>query len=446
LRIIPAFIYKRIEHRPYLAKVLENIAWLFMDRLIRMGVGLFVSVWIARYLGVSQFGLLSYATAIVALFGTFATLGLNDIVVRDLVRIPETAPATLCTAFVLQLVGGILATLCVALTVMTLRPGDHVTLKISVILGLTLVFQSSAVIKYWFESQVQSRFTVWIENSAFLFMALVRVGLILMAATLIAFVWAILVESVIVAAGFVAIYAKRNGRFIHWNFVTNRAKELLRDSWPVMIASASIVLYMKIDQVMLGVMISDTEVGIYAAAVRLSEIWYFIPVAINASLRPMLLRLRETNLDLYEERLRKSFTLMFWISVPVAILFQFVSAPVVSLLYGPNFVGASEVLKIHIWAGVFVFLNNTAWNWYFAENKQHLANRRIIVGLLLNVALNLLLIPSYGSLGAAWATLISRAFVSYFGQLMSKETLPLFLLMNKSMILDRSKKSTSQKK
>ncbi|NCC25319.1 MAG: flippase, partial [Deltaproteobacteria bacterium] len=168
MNITPPFIRRRIEHRPNLVKIVDNIGWLFFDKILRMGVGLFVGVWVARYLGPDQFGLLNFALAFTGLFGAIAALGLQGIVVRDIVRDPESAPVTLGTAAILQLVGGLVAYLLVLVIIAYLRPDDALSRSIVAILGSMLLLKASEIAVFWFESQVQSKYTVWVQNGAFL--------------------------------------------------------------------------------------------------------------------------------------------------------------------------------------------------------------------------------------------------------------------------------------
>jgi polysaccharide transporter, PST family len=167
LKFLPGFIRARIENRPGLLKILDNIGWLFFDKMLRMAVGLLVVVWMARYLGPEQFGLLNFAMAFVGLFGAIATLGLQGIMVRDIVRKPEESKVILGTGFVLQVVGGLMAFGLVILVISYLRPDDTLAKTIVAILGFTQVLKASEVVKYWFESQVQSKFVVWVENGVF---------------------------------------------------------------------------------------------------------------------------------------------------------------------------------------------------------------------------------------------------------------------------------------
>jgi O-antigen/teichoic acid export membrane protein len=212
LRLLPATLREKVKHRPNLLLALSNTGWLFADKVVRLGVGLLVGVWIARYLGPEQFGLLNYAVSIVALFGAVASAGLNGIVVRDLVNQPDTANETLGSSLALQLAGGLVAFSLAVVAVGLLRPDDPLTRLVVAVLGFALVFKASDVVRYWFESQVQSRYVVWVENGVFLLLAAIKVGMILAHASLMAFVWASFAEALLVALGLFAIAARRGGQ------------------------------------------------------------------------------------------------------------------------------------------------------------------------------------------------------------------------------------------
>ena len=195
MNIVPAFVRRRIAHRPNLVKIVDNMGWLFFDKVLRMGVGLLVGVWVARYLGPEQFGLFSFALAFVGMFGAVAGLGLQSIVVRDLVRDPSCKEETLGTAAVLQLFGGLLAYCCVIGIIFWLRPHDALAKLLVAILGSLMLFKFSDVALYWFESQVLSKYIVWVQNGCFLVFAAIKVGLIVSNAPLLAFAWTTAAEA-----------------------------------------------------------------------------------------------------------------------------------------------------------------------------------------------------------------------------------------------------------
>jgi PST family polysaccharide transporter len=434
LKFVPAPLRARFEHRPHLLKALTNTGWLFGDQILRMAVGLFVGVWIARYLGPEQFGLLNYAMAFVALFGAIASLGLSGIVVRDLVKDPACANTTLGTAFVLQFIGGFLAFGLAIAVIGFARPDDGLAKLMVAVLGFVMVFKSSEVVKYWFESQVQSKYTVWVENGAFMVFAAVKVGLILTNASLMSFVWAVFAEGLLVAAGLLGMYAWRGGRLLAWHGHYHRAKILLKDSWPLILSGLAIMVYMRIDQIMLGQMLGDEAVGIYSAAVRISEVWYFVPMAIVASVFPSIIEAKKQSESLYYERLQKLYDLMTLLALGVALSMTLMSDWLIALFYGDGYSGAGTVLALHVWTGLFVFMGVASGRWYLSENLQKLAFTRTLSGAFINILANLLLIPEYGVQGAAIGTLLSQIAAAYLFDFLHPKTRAVFWMKSKSFM------------
>ena len=437
LKYIPHFLRNKIEHRPGLVKILDNIGWLFFDKVLRMGVGLLVGVWVARYLGPENFGLMNYAMAFTGLFGAIASLGLQGIVIRDIVNSPKDSNVFLGTAFILRFLGGLISFLAIIITISLLRPDEALTKTIVAIFGFSLVIQTGEVIKWWFESQVQSKFVVWIENGVFLFIAAVKVGMILSHASLLAFVIAAFFEALLGTIFLLLFYWKRTGSLTSWKPELTIAKRLLRDSWPLILSGLAVAIYMKIDQIMLGQMLGDQAVGIYSAAVRISEVWYFIPGVIVASVFPSIVEARKTDKNLYYERLQKLYDLIVWIAFAVAIPMTFLSSWLVTVLFGNDYNEAGPILSIHIWSALFVFLGVASSNWFLVENRQILSFQRTALGALANFILNLFLIPKYGVIGAAYATVISYSVVALFYDLLQKETRRMFRMKIKSFNIFR---------
>ncbi len=405
MRLIPAFIYRRIEHRPNLLKIVDNMGWLFFDKVLRMGVGLLVGVWVARYLGPEQFGLLNFALAFTGLFRAIPTLGLQDIVVRDLVRAPESARSTLGTAAMLQVLGGLVSFLLILGGVVYLRPEDAVSRNIVAILGGMMLFKASEIAVYWFESQVQSKYTVWVQNGVFLVFAAVKVGFIILEAPLSAFIWAMLAEAAVVAAILLLVFNLYGTNITKLHASISRANSLLKDAWPMILSGIAITVNMKIDQIMLGQMVGDEAVGIYSAAVRISEVWYFVIPIVLSSVFPTLANLHSYQSDLITKRWVQAYTLMFWLSVFVALFFTFTSRFFVNFLFGEKFEGAATVLSILAWAGINVAVGSVWSKWLLLENKTKIGLYGHLSGAAINIVLNLWLIPFYKETGAALATL-----------------------------------------
>ena len=435
MELLPAFIRRRIAHRPNLLKIVDNIGWLFFDKVLRMGVGLLIGVWIARYLGPEQFGLLNFTAALIGLFGALASMGLQGIVVREIVRDPASSEEILGTAAALQLFGGILAYILLLATVAWIRPDDRMTQLVAAILGAMVLLKVSEVAGLWFESQVQSKYTVMVQNGVFLLFAGIKVMLILNGSSVTSFAWAMLAEGIVVALALTLALNQLGPSLVSLRVNKVKALELLHAGWPLMLSSIAVMIYMKIDQIMIGQMLSNSAVGVYSAAVRISEIWYFIATAVAASVLPTILQAKKNNPAQYREHLQRLFDLMTWLAVVLALSITFFSSQLVTVLFGAEYNEASGILIIHVWATVFVFLGVAGGTWFLAENQQVISLQRTAIGALTNVVLNFFLIPLMGVVGAAWATLISYAVAAMLSDAMQLATRDLFMMKLKSFNL-----------
>jgi O-antigen/teichoic acid export membrane protein len=413
VRMLPLPIRQRVERRPGLDKILDNIGWLLLDNVLRMGIGLLVGVWIARYLGPEQFGQFNYAIALVGIFGSIVGLGLNGIVVRDIVRDPQSANATLCTAFVLQAVAGLFAMVLVVFTIAMLKPDDEFTRYMVIVLSVSLIFKATDAIKYWYEARVQSRHVVWVENGVFVCMAMFRVALILSECSLMTFVWLTLAEAALISIGLVLIYASSNSIHGLFQISISRAKSLMHDSWPLLLAAISVTLYMRIDMIMLEAMSSSREVGIYAAATRISEVWYFLPMIIISSVSPSIISGHVNDVDLYLKKLKRLYFALTWLALGVSIAASLLSEPIVIIFFGIEFSDAAPVLAIHLWASIAVFLGVASSQHLLIENLQKISFYRTLIGLVCNVFLNIIFIPDMGAKGAAMATVVSYYIATF---------------------------------
>ncbi|MCC7050784.1 MAG: flippase [Bacteroidia bacterium] len=415
------------------ARYSKNTGWLLGEKILRIFVSLFVGVWVARYLGPDRFGLLSYSMAFVGLFAAISTLGLDGIVVRELVKDGSKQDKLIGTAFWLKLIGGFVVLAVMAFAI-NFTSNDSYTNLLVFIIASASVFQSFNVIDFYFQSKVLSKYVVFANIISLLLSSIVKVILIINKAPLIAFAWAVLFDSVVLAVGFVYFYFKNNLSFRKWKFEKDVAIELLRDSWPLILSSAVIAIYMRIDQVMIKEMMNNEAVGQYAAAVRISEAWYFMPMVISSSLFPAIVNAKAKSDEIYYARLQKLYDLMVWLAIAIALPMTFLSDWVVNLLYGGQYYQAGSVLIIHIWASVFVFLGVASGTWFTAENLQIFSFYRTFFGMCTNVFLNFLLIPVYGINGAAVATLISQIIAAYLYDLFNSKTRKMFYIKTKSIL------------
>ncbi|OGV76713.1 MAG: O-unit flippase [Lentisphaerae bacterium RIFOXYB12_FULL_65_16] len=415
--------------------MIGNTGWLFLDRMVRMGVGLLVGVWVARYLGPEQFGILNYAMAFVALFASVASMGLDNIVVRDIVHDPAHADRILGSAFLLRVSGGVFTIAASLLAISVVRRQDTDIIAIVGIIAAGVLFQAFDTIDSWFQAHVQSKYTVLAKNTAFLLLAMVKIFLIYTRAPLLYFAWTVLLEAVAGSVGLIIAYRISGHSLQSWRATVPHAKRLLSQSWPLMLSGLAIMIYVKIGQIMLGELSGNASVGIYSAATKISEIWYFIPVAIASSISPSIIRAKRESEALYYRQLQRSFDIVVLLAYGIAIPMTFLSTDLVLFLYGEQYRDGGMVLTIHIWAGLFVFLGVVRGVWIIAEGATKLALITTASGAGVNVLLNWYLIPRHGAVGAAIAAVISYGFSDYFLFLLSPRLRQIGNLMTNSLLL-----------
>jgi PST family polysaccharide transporter len=426
-----------ISSRSALFRILSNTSWLFLDRLLGLVVGFIVGAWVARYLGPAQYGLYSYALAFEAMFVPIAGLGLANVVVREIINHPLEKHSILGTAFAAQLAAGLLTFGLIVGVVPLLRPADPLVGRLVAITAVQLVFRAFVnTLDCWFRSRVQSKYIVWSQSIALAVTALIRVALILLAAPLIAFAWSGLAQVVLFALG-AAVSYRMSGQVLRlWQGSLWRARRLLQDSWPLILSGLAVVAYMRIGQLMIGNMLGDEDLGIYSVAVRLSELWYFIPMAVASSVFPAIVNSRENQVkEVYKRRLQSFYDAMAGIAYAVVIPCTLLASRLVTWLFGPDYAEAGPILTVHIWAFVFVSLGVARSQWLIAENLTRVSMFMTILGAVTSLGLNYLLIPTFGGLGAAWATLISYAVSGYVSSVLWKQVRPVFAQLTLSLLV-----------
>lgn len=413
--LLPPSLRVRLEEQKGLQKIIGNILWLVFDYALRLGFSFVVLAWLARHLGPKDFGIYSYALAFITLVASFAALGLNNIVVRDLVRYPEQRCAIMGSAWALRFTGGVIAIGLAAVLIALLKPGDDDrTLRaMVVIISLGFLLRPLDVIDLWFQSQVQSRNTVIARNAAALLANIARIALIVCNAPLVAFAWIMLLGVAAEQAALAVAYRLTGNFLTHWRAGLVTARRLLADSWPLIFFGLAVAVYMRIDQVMIGQLLDTESVGIYAASVRLSSLWYFIPSAIVPSVFPAIVRAREVDMRIYQSRLQLLYDLLALVCIGVAAVVALFPAPIVRLVYGAEYSKAAPVLALHVWTSLFVSLSAASQKFLLTENLAKVASCRALLGCAVNVALNALLIPCMGIRGAAVATLVSYSTATF---------------------------------
>ncbi|SIN79205.1 flippase [Salinivibrio sp. ES.052] len=416
-------------------KYLNNTFWIIGDKLTNLVVGFLVTVVVARYLGPEDFGLFSYAISVSTLFSVIGHMGISGLVVREIVKKPSERGVTLGTTFGLKLLGMSTGYFFLLLYAFIYEGVSSMEFQALAIAGAILLVKPFDIIDFWFQAFVQAIYVAYARLLALVVSAVIKLVFVSLGLSVVYFVTANLIQAIAIAILFILVYKfKSELKLNEWHFSWEKAKELLSQGWIVYLGSFFAVIYLKVDQIMLRWFEGSESVGIYSVAAQLSEAWYFIPVAIVSSLFPKLIKLKEKDPEQFNKRLQQLFDLLFIVAVGVAVIMSLLSEWIVLLFFGDYYIDSANVLVIHIWAAIFIFMRAAFSKWILIENVLFFSLITQGTGALVNVVINYFLIPKFGVQGAAYATLISYAFASFFSLALYSKTRPIFVMMAKSVI------------
>ncbi len=407
-RFLPPFIYDRLIgtwSREGLKKYTVNTGWIFVAKVTSFIVSFLTLAIVARYLGPELYGKISYAQSFVALFSMIASLGIDTILYRDLVAHKEREGEILGTATLLKLVCGIIA-LIATLSTALLTSDDTIFIWLIGLISLTFIFQPFGVISHFFSANVASKYPAYITLAISFLIPALKLIVIFLGQGIIYFAAIIAFEAFFNAIAHLFYYIhtfKKN--LHHWTISRTYATSLFLDSWPLFLAGMSGYIYGRIDQVMLLHFLDATAVGLYDAAVRLSEIWGFFPGVLITSLFPAIVNAKATNTHEYHKRLRSLSILTLSLAAMIAALVCLMAPLFIALLYGSEFSTSASILRIYIWSLVGAISVSLMQSYLVTERKSVLILTLTVGGALINVVLNWCFIPLFGAQGAAIATI-----------------------------------------
>lgn len=397
--------------RQAIQKVFANSVWLSIDKGIRLILYLIVTTWMARYLGPEGYGLFAYASAIVAVLSILSGVGIEGILVRDLVHEDRPAHTLMGTTFVLRIGGGLIVCLCAYMIGWLASPQRNEVRWYALFFAIGNTFLAFDVIDQWFQSKLLSKRTVLAKNAVLLSTAVIKCLFIHFQAPLKAFVAISSIELMAGGAALWASYRTSGEKTSAWRYEWEEARKILFEVWPLVLSGLAVAVYMRLDQILLGQMKGISAVGVYIAGSRLTEFTYVIPAIVMTSSAPVLFQLSKTNNELFHYRLEQIFRLLVWSAISIALPITFLAGPIVHRLYGPAYQESVHVLSISIWTSVFAFLNMAQHPWSLAKGQIGLSALRTVLAAGANIGLNLWLIPRLGPVGSSIAALISFALV-----------------------------------
>jgi O-antigen/teichoic acid export membrane protein len=407
-RILPSWVAARFLQsvdRGGFKKYFKNTSWMFFSRIILMAINFFVAVYLARYLEPERFGTYNYVISFVGLFSFLVGLGVDAILGRELILHPEKKKVLLGSGFYINTFSALFALFIVNLGAFFLEKDPTMQLFIF-IFSLSFLLQGFGIFATYFQSTVQAKQNARIQVSVAVLSALLKIVGFITSQGLLWFISLFVVDAIINALWSITIF-KKQGETLDWTPNIAMIKKLIIYAFPFMLSIVAVSIYMKIDQVMIARMLGQKETGIYSVAVRLAEMWYFIPSLICASLAPSIVNAKKTSEGTYYTRMKSLLLFMLILGAILAIPLYLFSPYIIQHLYGPLYMGAIPPFQVYIWSSIPIFVMPALAVYITTENIGKKLLFSTVTGAIVNVILNVVLIPHYGILGSAIATFVS---------------------------------------
>ncbi len=417
-------------------KEVKNASWLVGGKIIQMVLQLIVGILTARFLGPSNYGLITYGAAYVAFFSSLCNLGINSVIVKNFVDHPDEEGEAIGTTLLLRLFSGLLSCSVIFIIVNIADAGEPITILIVFLCSLSLLFHIFETFNYWFQSRYQSKVVSIASLVAYVSTSIYKIVLLVLQKDAVWFAVATSVDYLVYAIVIFFYYKKYNGPRLCFSLA--KAKQLLSKSYNYILAGLMVSIYGYTDKIMLKQMLDEAAVGYYSTATAVCTMWAFVLSAIIDSMYPTILKLYKTNYAAYERKNRQLYAIIFYVSIGVSILFVLFGKLAIQILYGESYLPATGPLKIVTWYTAFSYLGVARNAWVVSENKQKYLKYIYIIAAVLNILLNAILIPIWGTEGAAFASLLANFGVTLFLPFFFREMRPNCKLMIEAILLKKT--------
>lgn len=427
-------IIGKLNLSPTKEKVISNVVWAVTGKVVTLLGGLLVGIFVARYLGPEQYGLMSYVMSYVALFQVLASFGMDQIEIREEAKTPEEKNKIIGTAFVLKISFALITMLLVAITAWIFE-ADSFTKWMIILYSASMIANSFGVIRNYFTSLVWNEYIVKTEITRTFIGAGIKIGLLLLHAPLVWFIAATLFDTILIAGGYFVSYRSKIDSIKKWAFDREQARYLIKQSFPLLLSGAAVVVYNKISEVMLGNMLDKTAVGYYSVASRFVEICIFIPTIISQTITPILVKYHESNINLYNQQTKIYCSTITWCSIMIAIIITFTSAPLIKYTFGTEYMASIPVLQVLSFKAIGAALMQSSGQMIIIEGLQKYAVLRNGVACFVCIIGNLILIPILGVVGAALSGVLAFITAGYLAHIIIPVYKKFFLIQTYGIIM-----------
>jgi len=387
-----------------------------------MLVTFLVGIFTARYLGPSGYGVINYVASYVALFTAVSSLGLNGIIVNELVKDKDKGNEgkIIGTALIMRLVSSCISMFAVVFILYLLKPNDKVIFTVAILQSMALLFSIFDTIDYWYQSQLRSKVTTLLSMIAYTTAAVYKVIILVLDKSIEWFAFSATLDALLVGIFLFISYFANHGKKLEFSFKYGRY--MLKQGYHFMIAAVMATIYAQVDKVMIGQMLGTKQVGLYSVAIVICGLWSFVPASVIASVSPIIMSNKQNNEALYVKRLKQTYTGIIWSSILYATFVTIFSKYIIMILYGAQYAGANGPLIIAVWYCAFAYIGAIKNIWLLCEGLQKYELIFTSVGASMNILVNYLLIPIWGINGAAIATLLTQCLTNFIMPTLFKKT------------------------
>lgn len=391
-------------------KVAINASWIIACRIIQAIFALIINMLTARYLGPSNFGLITYAASLVAFVVPVMQLGFSNILVQEIVNNPDNEGKVLGTSMALSLCSSICCIVGVTAFAYVANHNEKVTILVCLLYSLLLIFQALNLMQYWYQAKFLSKYTSIVSLCAYVVVSAYKIYLLVSAKSVLWFAVSNAFDYAIISIGIIALYYKLGGQRL--SFSLELGKKMFDRSKHYILASMMVTVFAQTDKIMIKIMIDETATGYYGAAIASTVLTGFVFDAIIDSFRPYIFEGQKINNEVFEYRLKVLYSIVIYASLLQSLVMTIFANLIISILYGSAFLPAAPALQIAVWYTTFSYIGAVRNIWILAFNLQSYLWKINLVGALMNVAINALLIPKYGIYGAAFASLFTQLFTN----------------------------------
>lgn len=432
-----------IKERVFNNRFFSNASWMIAERVFQMAVSLVVGMLTARYLGPSNYGLINYVAAFVSFATPVCSLGLDGVMVKKYVDYPEKEGEYAGTAIFLELIVAIASAVFIVFVVNISNAGDTIKTTIAALESIVLLAKCTEPIEFLYQARLLSKRTSIIKMVGYTTMSVYRIVLLILGKSVLWFAFATSLDMIVISVLYLLLYKTNNTQKLIFKFC--KAKEILSESYHFILANLMVVLYAQMDKIMIQHFLGEKDVGLYSAATTISSLWFFIPNALIASARPLIMEKKKQSESAYLRRLEQLYSAVFWLGIFVGIVCTLSSNIIIKILYGKDYIEASSALTISIWYGTFAQLATARGIWILCEEKNKYVKYYLLWGTIINFVMNYYLIPSCGINGASIATLATQMFVCLIAPLLYRETRESTRIMMRGITMVwKSKKRSNQ--